>query len=559
MPQNPVFVKAPILRVQNCFPANGTIRSLDQRIEYLYQTACHWIGQPCLLEGIFRLACLVKARPAEEPVTGQIYNAIRESDNGSFGGTAAEQIHKARAAFALYEYNTDRSILKRIALWLRYLEIEFDAFTLQDDILYKPADLMELLVRFYQVTGVKTALRLCVKLRASAFDWTSALHTFQQSIPVPHDPESENGFCLGKKPEEIDYDEKEKLINYAEMLADGMRFTMYSGLFSGHSQELSSGRTVWNYLKKHHSALCGGTTANPFLCGQGADKPVDNRALAAWIEAFAAQMVLGKSEWAIEELVRIVFNGLDDCLEKGRIRLQQRINTIGECPDVPSHEIDVYARITRAAATAIHHAVSLTEEGIRINYMIPARILVMICRQPVILNMSEQSVVFQCKSPFSAPVDFFISRTGSRRISIIRAGNEDTPVSENGIQERSCFIHTEEEWKERDGFRVETDTIHAEETHHQGLCFLSANRLLCLPADKESYNFVACSIPVYTDGRIMIQFCKTDKWRLKNDIPCDIPVMPSASKVKETAEMAFYHRTPNRISMFPKVSGICLK
>ena len=56
----------------------------------------------------------------------------------------------------------------------------------------------------------------------------------------------------GVKPEEIDYEQKEKLINHAEMLADGVRYTLYAGLFSGNGQDLSAGKNAWSYLQKYH-------------------------------------------------------------------------------------------------------------------------------------------------------------------------------------------------------------------------------------------------------------------------------------------------------------------
>ena len=179
MPQKPIFSKAPILTVPHCFPAPGTVRTHDERIERLYQQASRWMEQPCLWEGLFRIACLVRNKPADEPVTAMILGGLADTGSGALEGSVAEQICRAQAAFAVYEYNTDRTILKRIALWLRYLEVEFDTVCLQDGGLYRPADLMELLVRFYQATGTKAVLRLCSRLRAEAFDWTTALHTFQ--------------------------------------------------------------------------------------------------------------------------------------------------------------------------------------------------------------------------------------------------------------------------------------------------------------------------------------------------------------------------------------------
>ena len=159
----------------------------------------------------------------DEPVTALILNAVRETDNGSADGCLSRQINIIRAAFAVYEYNTDRKLLQRIAVWCHYLEIEFEQLTKEDPVpLYQPADLMEFLVRFYQVTGLKAVLRICTRLRAAAFNWTSALHTFQQSIPVNTDELHPVMPLLAGAPADMDYDEKEKLINHAERLADGL-------------------------------------------------------------------------------------------------------------------------------------------------------------------------------------------------------------------------------------------------------------------------------------------------------------------------------------------------
>ena len=184
MPQKPVFSRAPILQMTGCGTANGTARSQDNRVKRLYQKADQWNAFPRMWEGLFRVACLIKNKPLEEPVTQRIYEAIHDTDDGSFAGSFDEQICTARALFAVFEYNTDKEILKRIAIWLRYLEVEFDKCTAESGVLYQPADLMELLVRYYLATGMKSVLRICSRLRAEAFDWTTSLHTFQQSIPI---------------------------------------------------------------------------------------------------------------------------------------------------------------------------------------------------------------------------------------------------------------------------------------------------------------------------------------------------------------------------------------
>ena len=351
-------------------------------IKNLYEASGRLIDNPYLWEGLFRIACLIKNKPMEEPVTALILNAVRDTENGSVEGCLSRQISVIRAAFAVYEYNTDRTLLQRFAVWCHYLEIEFEQLTKEDpETLYKPADLMEFLVRFYQVTGLKAVLRICTRLRAAAFNWTSALHTFQQSIPVSTDELHPVLPDLTAAPEDIDYDEKEKLINHAEILADGVRYSVFSGIFSGNGQDLAAGKVVWRYLRKHHHAICGGTTSNPYLCGNAPEQPISNCTMAAWVEAFASQLILEDSEWALNELIRIIFNGLEDCLNKETAGTIQKVNGSADVHNQSEETSALYARLTRAAAAAYLHAVTLKEKGICVNYPVQGRFLLMIRKQ----------------------------------------------------------------------------------------------------------------------------------------------------------------------------------
>ena len=102
MPQKPVFARAPILAVSHSFPCNGTVRTTDERIKNLYEASGRLIDNPYLWEGLFRIACLIKNKPMEEPVTALILNAVRDTENGSVEGCLSRQISVIRAAFAVF-------------------------------------------------------------------------------------------------------------------------------------------------------------------------------------------------------------------------------------------------------------------------------------------------------------------------------------------------------------------------------------------------------------------------------------------------------------------------
>ena len=542
------------MAVHHCFPAAGTVRSTDERISRLYQKTSQYIEQPRVWEGLFRLACLIGKLPAEEPVADMIRHATSETENGSFSGSLSEQICTARAAMAVFEYSTDRSILKRVSEWLRYVEIEYDDLVSTDDVLFRPADFMELLVRFYLVSGFKPALRLCAKLRADAFDWTTAIHTFQQSIPVSPDDKGAESVCPRKKPEEIDYDEKERLINHAEMLADGVRYTLFAGIFSGHGQDLTAGETVWPYLLKHHYALCGGTTGSPYLSGTRADQTVNNRTIAAWTEAFSALMCREHFTWAAEELIRIVFNGLDDCLNQENISETQRINSVCEEKDDSFDPAGLYARIARAAASAYSHAVSLKGDGICINYLLPGRYLVNVQKQAVLLQTTYESAEFRCKKPARVPTDLYLPGNGGFSVCAVRDSRTYNVPSDPAPDRTGHNVRIDAEWNNGDMIRIVPDgDVFFEEGHHQGISFRYGNRLLCMRTDRQHFAKAVCGTPRITeDGRITVPAAATEKWKMKRTQPADIPVLPDTADDPEDIELIPYSECRNRITMFPR-------
>lgn len=510
--------------------------------------------QPCIWEGLFRIACLIKKKPMEEAVSELIVAAAEDSGDGSFKGGFSDQICTARALLALFEYNTDRSILKRISSWLRYTEIEYDSLKIQDGIMFRPADLMELLIRFYLVSGSKTALRLCAKLRAEAFDWTTNLHTFQQSIPIRKDSTEKAYRFPSVRPDEIGYDEKEKLINHSEMLADGVRYTIYAGLFSGHSRDLSSGKTVWPYLYKHHHALCGGTTGNPYLSGTAADQIVNHFALCAWTEAFAAQMISAGSEWASDEMIRIVFNGLDECLNRKNLSDTQRVNTFGKADCMTADPVRLYSRLTRAVWAAYSHAVSATENGICIHYLLPGKYMFMIGKQPVVLQTDYKKAIIHASRPFSARIEIYLPEFCTGSVRLVRNAESSTDVLYETKGRDSCYTHLDGEWQNRDTILFcNEEAVFCEKTHHQGVAFISSYRLMCMKADETDYSRAVCSEPVWDQNQVCVETAEIDQWKIAGNEPGDIPVLPDATGNRVRTVLIPYSDCEQRIAMFPRI------
>ena len=126
--------------------------------------------------------------------------------------------------------------------------------------------------------------------------------------------------------------------------------------------------------------------------------------------------------------------------------------------------------------------------------------------------------------------------------------------------EEGIFIHTEEEWKDGDGFWFVPDgAVLHEETHHQGVCFIERNRLLSVKASGRRYAFTVSEVPENEKGRFTIRLRMTGGWKTRNSEPADIPVLPAAAEETVKSRMTPYAETPERITMFPRTKEACLK
>ena len=560
MPQKPLFSRNPLLSLAWCTPGNGLVRTQDERITRLYQMASEYQDLPALWEGQFRLACLLKNAPEKEPVTNCIRTALADTETGALEGSLILQTAIARAALSLFEYHPDRTILKRLAAWCRYLEIEWEALFSGGETVYRPGDLMDFFVRFYRISGIRSILRLCARLRSASFDWTTSLHTFQQSIPLGSGSEQTLSSVFSMKTDEMDYDLKQFLVNHAEMLADGFRYTLYSGMFSGNGQDLSAGKTAWTYIGRHHRAVCGGTTADPLLAGSSSAKPVSNLAMAAWTEGFAAQLLLPGGEWALDELARLVFNGLTESLSHDPIRDVQFVNTSANDDSAAQDIPGLLSRLTRAAATAWQNAVMLSENGIRINYCIPCRVALRIQGKTVMLEMDEDRISLHTDTQLRFPVEIGYPITETADILILHGKEERCVLSSSGSVPPDRYIHLEETWSDLDEIRYSPNsTVRTEQTHHQGHCFFVRNRLLSADITGGFRGYAVCDNPKVEENRIVVPCACASGWHAPKGIPADIPVLPRTEGETVTLVLTTYERTEHRISMFPRASEACLK
>ena len=542
--------------------SRGQARTDAREPAELYQKLAKNSSDPVTWEGLFSLACLTTAHPMEETVSGHILNVLGRTDSGAFPLDTDQQLPAARAALAVYEYTATREILKRLASWCRWLEADWDKVRNRRWIRVQSADLMEFLVRYYRITGLKAVLRLCAKLRSAAMDWTTILHSFQRRTILNRremEPEAEALFSREEFPE-IDLFATQYLAGHAEMLADGVRYTAFSAMYSGNGQEITAGEKGWDYLKKYHAAVCGGTTADVFLAGSGTDKGIHPAATAAWAEALIAQAQLSGNPRMMNELIRLVYNGLADCLNHPDtfcrcVNTQTAQGTLpGFDPEKgPERDTRILARLARAAALVWQNAIGIGADGIRLNYLMPGRYMISAGGENAVLLAERDALHIRCKHPAEMTLSVFCAGTETAETALQCGGGAEKPVATEEIIARGGgTLKIRRTWENLDTLLFQQkEKIHTEEAHHRGMCIMIRNRIMTLNVQDTEYRYAVCGTPFMRNGQAFVPVQRITRWPAKDGIPADIPVLPAGNGDTISAPLTSYAETPGRIAVFP--------
>ena len=562
MPQKAVLSRYPLLDARMCGLSRGQVRTEVRELAELYRKLAQRGNDPFAWEGLFSLACLLTARPMEEEAARRITDALQETESGAFAAETDAQLPVARAALAVYEYTADREILKRLGAWCRWLEADWDSVQNRRWVKVQSADLMAFLVRYYRITGLKAVLRLCAKLRSAAMDWTTILHSFQRRSLRDREELEKGAEALFSREEypEIDFFAAQYFSGHAELAADGVRYTAWSAMYSGNGQEISAGEKGWEYLKKYHAAVCGGTTADVFLAGSGTDRGIHPAAAAAWAEALIAQAQLNASPRMMNELVRLVYNGLADCLNHPETgcRAVNILDAKGTVPCFdpetdPGRETRTLARLARAAAMVWQFAAAVTPEGIQVNCLLPGRYMISAGGENAVLLAERDALHIRCRNAFEMTLSLFCAETETAEIALQCGSGPEKPADTEEITGHGGgLLKIRRTWDNLDTLIFhQKEKIHTEETHHRGMCVMIRNRIMTLNVQDGEYRYAVCGAPFTRNGQAFVPVQRIARWPRKDDVPADIPVLPAVSGDIICAPLTPYAETPGRIAVFP--------
>ena len=308
MPLKPVFDKAPLTMLTSQPLRAGQARVNLPALTRLYAQVENR-REPLLLEGAFRLACLVKADAMQSPAVTAIREAAAaQREDGSFALTIEDSVYVLRAVWALYEAEAKKEDLTVLLRWFQWAAKQWDDIAADEYVRAFPADLLELLEKVYRITGIPAMLKLARTLSASTTNWSGVLTATPIQTPVSKAVSAEE-LDAGLKKENGDlegYYTRLALTTNAAALADGARAALARGWLNGSATEMNAAKTGWEKISRYHGAICGGLTANPMLAGGNPSTGIFNDTLGAWAEAFVCAGMGAHAVWAWDELERLV-------------------------------------------------------------------------------------------------------------------------------------------------------------------------------------------------------------------------------------------------------------
>lgn len=555
MPLKPVFDKAPMTKLNSLPLRAGLVRAESAAMRRLYEMTKNAEAYTAL-EGVFRLACIVTAKPGDEPVAARIKALLSaQKADGSFDLSFTDSVALLRAAWALYEYEARKPLLDHIARWCAYAAQQWDAVVAEDGIWVKSADLLELLENLYSVTGKAAVLSLCERLAAQTMSWSSILNTVSSQRPTSREisaeelkrgMEKENGSRDG-------YYTRYYRTNHAETLADGARSTMAKGVLSGSATELNATRNGWERLVRYHGAVCGGLTSDELLEGTSPAAAISTAALGAWAEALAAAAMNGKADWAFDAMERMAYNAMPASVGEQKVRAFQCVNTLGETPEncmmvSPAHEQRAMERLVRGYAALASSAISVCEDGCYVNLYIPGRYAVPVDDGVMVFNVqasiSGAEMTVHTSEQTKAAVRL-------RMPSWSRNAEVTVNHSDNHGEVKNGMLTFDRVWHEGDVISVRFEqSLSVVDCHHQGKAVYRGPVLMALAAEQDQWQkaFVSASC---ADHQVKAELAEVTAWKLKGNAPADIPVLPETKGQTEQYQLVPYNKTIARIALFP--------
>lgn len=563
MPLKPIYGKSPLTALHSLALRPGQVRVNNEKLNALYAMLnASGKEHPAAWKSAFRMACLLTAKPMEENAAKWILAcADAQQENGALNGSMVDAVEAACAMLAVYEYRPDRALLEKLMRWCAWVDANWDAVIAERGIRTNAADLAELLMNLYRITGKKGLLKLLGQLRQEGMDWSSVLHTFSVQRPMKRSiryAELQAGM-QEEKHHEAGFYTRQYLTCHGESLADGARAALNSSVYSGNGQEASAVKNGWEKINRWHGAVCGGVTAEETLGSQSPAAPVDAAALGAWAETFAAQLQQDTSAWAGDALERIVYNGMPAAVNGDKLIPFQRVNGLKtncgtrDCYSV--HEGDEQAvralvRLSRGWTAAAYAAVCSSDKGMDINLFQNGVYALQLGGASVRVKITGENGAYDIALSMKEKTEAAVSIR-------VPAWTKDAFINindEGGYEGKpNQYLSLERTWQDGDIIHVRfARSVEVAEGYHQSVSVRWGETVMACPVTEENWQLALAGEIAERDGVVYAQVKHVPSWKAVYGVPADLPVLPEASGEIFEVAMQPYAETLCRLSVLPR-------
>lgn len=565
VPLKPIYGQSPLTTVKSIALRPGQVRMESEKLSTLYTMLCTaGKNHPAAWEPAFRLACLLNAKPCEEPAFGWISAfADTQREDGSFDVPVSDAVHGVCAMMAVYAHRPDRALLEKMMRFCAWLGANWQDVIAAREIRVAAADLMALVCELYRITGKKGLIRLCEQLRQNSMDWASVMHTFSVQRPMKRMvrvSEMEDGM-EEEQHHEAGFYTRQYLTCHGETLADGARAALCSSVYSGNGQEATAAKAGWEKISRWHGAVCGGVTSDETLGGLSASCAVDAAALGAWAEAFVQQLQLDDDAQIADALERIVYNGMPAAVQGDKLIPYQRVNGLrmqcGTRDCFTVHEGDEQAmralcRLARGWNAAAHGAVCSTVKGADVHLYLPGTYALRMDDKTVRMTVSGENGEYRITLNMKQDIDGEI-----RLRTPVWTDDAFIAVNDEGGHEgkKGTYLALQRKWHDGDVIRISfARKAEVTEGYHQSVSVRYGETVMVCPVTEEAWAYAMTGQPEEREGRVFVTVKSVAQWRCANGVPGDMPVLPAVSGEAVEIEMKPYAQTACRLSALPKAA-----
>lgn len=564
MPLKPMFSRAPLTRQPLAPLAPEHIRLEGPAAETLERLCALAASTPMtaeLAEGALTCAYLQHNEELAANTEKWLWTQLAEQrEDGGLPGDTETNLRLMLAAARLYAHTGEKGLLEQMMHYCAFLRKHWDEVRLDGSVMAQAANLMELLTFLYNVTGKKALLHLMEMTRQDAMDWSGLLTTFAMSRPtgktVALDEMEQGRRAEGNDPG--GFYTRQYYATFGPALAQGMRMTALSGLYSGSARDLEAGVTGYEKIMRYHGTACGAFTSDLHLAGGSPSAAVSGWAAGETLRALARNWQITEKEQAAAAMARLLTNAVPAFLPDGKLLPFLRVNSLsancGTKDCFAPGEADQTAVRTLGAllcgfAAAVRSAVTVTEDGVCVSMYLPGTYKLRVKGEKAKLHVAAEgekiTLTLEAEKDVELTAKVYIPAWAKDACVQLNDEGGDAPAAgklftvPGKLHGGDCVT-----------VLLPCET-RVEEGYHQSVSVLHGDELLAYPVTEENWRVALTAAKDGAEGPVAT-LKRVTEWNTRVHTPADPPIAPKCEGEAFEVALAPFAQTVCRVAAFPK-------